>query len=274
MFLTGPAVVRDVMGEDVTAADLGGYKVHERNGVAHFVTRDDADAAELARELIDHLPSHAGERAPTLARERPARLRRRRARARRRAQGLRRARRHPRHRRLRAACSSTARAGRATSSAASPASTARSVGVIANQPKYLGGVLDAGVGLQGRPLRAHLQRVRAPAGRARRHPRLHARHQAGAGRRDPPRRQARARVLRGDRAEGHRRAAQGVRRRVHRHELARPRRGLRVRVAAGDARRDGRQAGRRASSTGATSPPPRIPRPCATSSPSATRAST
>jgi acetyl-CoA carboxylase carboxyltransferase component len=65
MFLTGPGVVREVMGEDVTAAELGGYKVHERNGVAHFVARDDADAAELVRELIDHLPSHAGERAPT-----------------------------------------------------------------------------------------------------------------------------------------------------------------------------------------------------------------
>src|SRR4051794_34928779 len=65
MFLTGPAIVREVMGEDVSAADLGGYKVHERNGVAHFVARDDADAAELVRELIDHLPSHAGERAPT-----------------------------------------------------------------------------------------------------------------------------------------------------------------------------------------------------------------
>jgi acetyl-CoA carboxylase carboxyltransferase component len=64
MFLTGPAVVRDVMGEDVTAADLGGHKVHDRNGVAHFVTRDDADAALLVRDLIDHLPSNDGERAP------------------------------------------------------------------------------------------------------------------------------------------------------------------------------------------------------------------
>ena len=56
MFLTGPAVVRDVMGEDVSAAELGGYKVHERNGVAHFVAKDDADAALLVRDLIDHLP--------------------------------------------------------------------------------------------------------------------------------------------------------------------------------------------------------------------------
>jgi acetyl-CoA carboxylase carboxyltransferase component len=64
MFLTGPAVVREVMGEDVTAADLGGYKVHEKNGVAHFVATTDADAALLARDLLDHLPANSGERAP------------------------------------------------------------------------------------------------------------------------------------------------------------------------------------------------------------------
>src|SRR5690349_480042 len=57
MFLTGPAVVREVMGEDVSAADLGGPKVHERNGVAHFVATSDADAALLARDLLDHLPA-------------------------------------------------------------------------------------------------------------------------------------------------------------------------------------------------------------------------
>jgi acetyl-CoA carboxylase carboxyltransferase component len=64
MFLTGPAVVREVMGEDVTLAELGGHKVHEKNGVAHFVAPTDADAALLARDLLDHLPANAGERAP------------------------------------------------------------------------------------------------------------------------------------------------------------------------------------------------------------------
>ena len=37
MFLTGPGVVKEALGEDVTAAELGGHRVHERNGVAHFV---------------------------------------------------------------------------------------------------------------------------------------------------------------------------------------------------------------------------------------------
>ena len=64
MFLTGPAVVREVMGEDVSAADLGGYKVHEKNGVAHFVAPTDSDAALLARDLLDHLPANRDERAP------------------------------------------------------------------------------------------------------------------------------------------------------------------------------------------------------------------
>ncbi len=58
MFLTGPGVVKDALGEEVTAAELGGHKVHERNGVAHFVAPSDADAALLARDLLGYLPSH------------------------------------------------------------------------------------------------------------------------------------------------------------------------------------------------------------------------
>ena len=64
MFLTGPAVVREVMGEDVSAADLGGTRVHERNGVCHAVVEDDHAAARHVRDLIAHLPQHAGEPAP------------------------------------------------------------------------------------------------------------------------------------------------------------------------------------------------------------------
>jgi acetyl-CoA carboxylase carboxyltransferase component len=64
MFLTGPGVVREVMGEDVSAADLGGPKVHDRNGVAHFIVPTDEDAAVLGRDLLDHLPANSGERPP------------------------------------------------------------------------------------------------------------------------------------------------------------------------------------------------------------------
>lgn len=65
MFLTGPGVVREALGEEVTAAQLGGRRVHERNGVCHFVAADVAAAAELARELLSYLPSHAGGRPPS-----------------------------------------------------------------------------------------------------------------------------------------------------------------------------------------------------------------
>lgn len=56
MFLTGPGVVAEVMGEQTDAAGLGGHKVHERNGVCHLVADTEADAALLARDLLDHLP--------------------------------------------------------------------------------------------------------------------------------------------------------------------------------------------------------------------------
>jgi acetyl-CoA carboxylase carboxyltransferase component len=61
MFLTGPAVVREVMGEDVGPEELGGPKVHDRNGVSHFTADSDTDAALLVRDLLEHLPERAGE---------------------------------------------------------------------------------------------------------------------------------------------------------------------------------------------------------------------
>jgi acetyl-CoA carboxylase carboxyltransferase component len=64
MFLTGPGVVREVMGEDVDATALGGPRVHSRNGVCQFVADDDLQAARLARELLAHFPQRAGEEPP------------------------------------------------------------------------------------------------------------------------------------------------------------------------------------------------------------------
>jgi acetyl-CoA carboxylase carboxyltransferase component len=60
MFLTGPQVVREVTGEDVTTAALGGHRVHEQNGVCQLVARDDRAAAVLAQDLLGYLPQHAG----------------------------------------------------------------------------------------------------------------------------------------------------------------------------------------------------------------------
>jgi methylmalonyl-CoA decarboxylase subunit alpha len=70
MFLTGPGVVREALGEVVDAETLGGTRVHQKNGVCQFVAQDDLDASRLARDLLSYLPSHSGEAAPR-ARRRP-----------------------------------------------------------------------------------------------------------------------------------------------------------------------------------------------------------
>jgi len=62
MFLTGPGVVKEVTGEDVSGAELGGPRVQGRNGVCHLQADDDADAVSIARELLGYLPSASGER--------------------------------------------------------------------------------------------------------------------------------------------------------------------------------------------------------------------
>jgi acetyl-CoA carboxylase carboxyltransferase component len=61
MFLTGPGVVAEVMGDQVTADELGGPKVHERSGVCHMTAPTEVDAALLVRDLLDYLPQNAGE---------------------------------------------------------------------------------------------------------------------------------------------------------------------------------------------------------------------
>src|SRR4051794_13983853 len=64
MFLTGPGVVRDAIGEDVDAAALGGTRVHERNGVCDLVAADVPDAARAARALISFLSPAPAATAP------------------------------------------------------------------------------------------------------------------------------------------------------------------------------------------------------------------
>jgi acetyl-CoA carboxylase carboxyltransferase component len=64
MFLTGPAIVREAVGEDVGTAALGGPTVHARNGVCDIVASDDHSAAGLARALLGYLPQSAGSALP------------------------------------------------------------------------------------------------------------------------------------------------------------------------------------------------------------------
>jgi acetyl-CoA carboxylase carboxyltransferase component len=60
MFLTGPGVVREALGEEIDAIALGGHRVHEHNGVCHLVEPDELSAARRVRELLAYLPPCAG----------------------------------------------------------------------------------------------------------------------------------------------------------------------------------------------------------------------
>jgi acetyl-CoA carboxylase carboxyltransferase component len=60
LFLTGPKVVEQVTREKISAEDLGGPRVHTANGVAHLVAKDDPSAAELLREVLSYIPSTLG----------------------------------------------------------------------------------------------------------------------------------------------------------------------------------------------------------------------
>lgn len=65
MFVTGPDVIKAVTHEDVTKEDLGGAMTHNsKSGVAHFIAEDDAQAMMMIRELISFLPPNNMEDPP------------------------------------------------------------------------------------------------------------------------------------------------------------------------------------------------------------------
>ena len=188
MFLTGPGVVREVIGEDVAKQELGGPRVHARNGVCHLVADDDAEAAILVARPA-RLPAPAAGRAPPGGRRAAAAERATPARSC-----------PPRRARsttcatwsaacsTAASCSRSPRAGRATWSRRFARIDGRPVGVVANQPRHLGGVIDAAPPRRRARFVQHVQRLRPAARGARRHARLPARHAPGGRGRDPPRR--------------------------------------------------------------------------------------
>jgi len=68
MFVTGPDVIKTVTHEEVTKEELGGPMTHNAtSGVAHFISRDDADCLTSIRELLGFLPSNNMEDAPRRA---------------------------------------------------------------------------------------------------------------------------------------------------------------------------------------------------------------
>jgi len=58
--LTGPGVVKSVLGEDISPDDLGGPKVHGASGVADLTVQDELAALRQAVRLLGYLPDHHG----------------------------------------------------------------------------------------------------------------------------------------------------------------------------------------------------------------------
>ena len=268
MFITGPEVVRTVTGEEVSFEELGGAMTHAtRSGVAHMTAADEKSLIEDCRYLLSFLPQSnhapppwepptdpADREDPELDRLVPDEATKP----------------YDMHEVIRRVMDDGefleiherwaenlicgfARLG------------GHSVGVVANQPRALAGVLDIDSSIKGGRFVRTCDAFGIPVVTLRRRTRVPARNRAGVGRHHPPRRKAPVRVLRGDRAQADGDHAQGVRRRVRRDGQQARRRRLQLRLAD---RRGGRDGARRAPSTSSSArswPRPTIRPPAAPS---------
>ncbi|WP_042273763.1 methylmalonyl-CoA decarboxylase subunit alpha [[Clostridium] dakarense] len=67
MFITGPQVIKTVTGEEVSSEELGGATTHNAtSGVAHFMAVNDEDCINQIRKLLSFLPSNNAEKAPII----------------------------------------------------------------------------------------------------------------------------------------------------------------------------------------------------------------
>lgn len=67
MFVTGPNVVKTVTNEEVSAEDLGGASVHsEKSGVAHLTSNNDLQAIEDIKKLLSYIPQNCEDSAPVI----------------------------------------------------------------------------------------------------------------------------------------------------------------------------------------------------------------
>ncbi len=70
MFVTGPNVVKTVTHEDVTSEELGGADTHaQKSGVAHFAMPNELECLEGIRKLVTYIPQNNREKAPSLTTE-------------------------------------------------------------------------------------------------------------------------------------------------------------------------------------------------------------
>lgn len=67
MFITGPNVVKTVIGEEVSVEELGGARIHAtKSGVSHFTYGTEADCLMGVRKLLTYLPRSFEEKAPVV----------------------------------------------------------------------------------------------------------------------------------------------------------------------------------------------------------------
>ncbi|MFW5973478.1 MAG: acyl-CoA carboxylase subunit beta, partial [Bacteroidota bacterium] len=70
MFITGPQVIKQVTGEEISMEDLGGPDAHmEHSGVTHFVAENDEEALYLCKRILSFLPSNNLEDPPRIEHE-------------------------------------------------------------------------------------------------------------------------------------------------------------------------------------------------------------
>ncbi|HYM19610.1 MAG TPA: acyl-CoA carboxylase subunit beta [Candidatus Kapabacteria bacterium] len=68
MFVTGPNVVKTVTHEDVTSEELGGADTHaQKSGVAHFAAANELECLKSIRKLVTYIPQNNKEKAPALS---------------------------------------------------------------------------------------------------------------------------------------------------------------------------------------------------------------
>ncbi len=73
MFLTGPKVVKSVTHEDVTVEELGGASVHAtKSGVVHYAAESGADAIDYIKKLLSFLPQNNTDNPPVVPSDDPA----------------------------------------------------------------------------------------------------------------------------------------------------------------------------------------------------------
>jgi acetyl-CoA carboxylase carboxyltransferase component len=65
MFVTGPKVVKTVTGEDISVEDLGGANVHStKSGISHFMVESEEEGLLLIRKMMSYIPSNNLEEPP------------------------------------------------------------------------------------------------------------------------------------------------------------------------------------------------------------------